>query len=181
MRIQIRPTHRESKFSADCPRNNPGAKTTHLLAVSKDVFIFSIFKHRTRNLFRVSCFFYLHIEFILVLGAQVGLWAYCVFPMGLWMNTGKIINPSWTFLTNHAHILLCLAKNPSERIRDIAAEVGITERAVQRIIVELEEDGYLKHHREGRRNVYKVYSRKPLRHSIEKHRRVRDLIRLINK
>lgn len=97
------------------------------------------------------------------------------------MNAEKITTPSWTFLTNHAHVLLCLAKNPSERIRDIAAEVGITERAVQRIIVELEADGYLEHHRDGRRNVYKVFSRKPLRHCVEKHRQVQDLIRLINK
>lgn len=97
------------------------------------------------------------------------------------MSREKVATPTWTFLTNHAHVLLCLAKNPSERIRDIAAEVGITERAVQRIISELEEDGYLEHHRDGRRNVYKVFSRKPLRHSIEKHRQVHDLIRLINK
>ncbi|CCQ89151.1 putative Transcriptional regulator [Nitrospina gracilis 3/211] len=97
------------------------------------------------------------------------------------MSTRKIATPSWTFLTNHAHVLLCLAKNPSERIRDLADEVGITERAVQRIIVELEADGYLEHRRDGRRNVYKVFSRKPLRHSIEKHRKVQDLIRLINK
>ena len=97
------------------------------------------------------------------------------------MSARKINNPSWTFLTNHAHVLLCLAKNPSERIRDIALEVGITERAVQRIIVELEADEYLEHVRDGRRNVYKVFSRKPLRHCIEKHLRINDLIQLINK
>lgn len=57
------------------------------------------------------------------------------------MSTEKITTSSWTFLTNHAHVLMLLAKNPSERIRDLAAEVGITERAVQRIIVELETDG----------------------------------------
>ena len=97
------------------------------------------------------------------------------------MSARKINNPSWTFLTNHAHVLLCLAKNPSERIRDIALEVGITERAVQRIIVELEAAEYLEHIRDGRRNVYKVFASKPLRHSIEKHRKVHDLIQLINK
>jgi len=97
------------------------------------------------------------------------------------MSTRKIPSPSWTFLTNHAHVLMCLAQNLSERVRDIAAEVGITERAVQRIIVELEADGYLEHIRDGRRNVYKVFSRKPLRHSVEKHRQVHDLIKLINK
>jgi DNA-binding MarR family transcriptional regulator len=97
------------------------------------------------------------------------------------MSARKVNSPSWTFLTNHGHVLLCLANNPSERIRDIALEVGITERAVQRIIVELEADGYLNHIRDGRRNVYQVFSRKPLRHCIEKHRQVHDLIQLIKK
>ena len=97
------------------------------------------------------------------------------------MTKAKIASPPWTFLTNHAHVLLCLAKNPSERIRDIAVEVGITERAVQHIIVKLEADGYMKHVRDGRRNVYKVFASKHLRHSIEKHRKVHDLIQLIKK
>ena len=83
-------------------------------------------------------------------------------------------------MTNHAHVLLILAKSPSERIRDIASVVGITERAVQRIIVELESDGYLEHIRDGRRNVYRVLSKKPLRHDVERHRQVHDLIKLIN-
>ena len=98
------------------------------------------------------------------------------------MNVKNIVTPSssWTFLTNHAHVLMCLAKNPSARIRDLAMEVGITERAVQRIIVELEEDGYLDHIRDGRRNVYQGFSRRPLRHCIEEHRQVHDLIQLIN-
>ncbi len=90
-----------------------------------------------------------------------------------------MINPSWNFLNNNYHVFLFLSQNPSKRVRDIAVEVGITERAVQRIIVELEVDGYLKHSREGRRNIYKVISRKSLRHSVEKHRQVDDLIELI--
>ena len=90
-----------------------------------------------------------------------------------------MIKPSWTFLTNHSHVLLSLSQNPYKPIRDIADEVGITERAVQRIIVELEADGYLKHIRDGRRNVYKIISRKSLRHTVEKHRQVYDLINLI--
>ena len=97
------------------------------------------------------------------------------------MSARKTASSSWTFLTNHAHILMCLAKSPSERIRDLAVKVDITERAVQRIIVELEAEGYLEHIREGRRNLYKVLSRKPLRHDIEKHRQVCDLIKLITK
>jgi len=97
------------------------------------------------------------------------------------MSARKTTSSSWTFLTNHAHILMCLAISPSERIRDLAVKVEITERAVQRIIVELEAEGYLEHIREGRRNLYKVLSRKPLRHDIEKHRQVHDLIKLIKK
>ena len=93
----------------------------------------------------------------------------------------KKVTTSWTFFTNHAHVLMCLEKNPSELIRDLAVEVGITERAVQRIIVDLEADGYLNHIRDGRRNVYKVFTRKPLRHDIEKHTQLHDLIQLINK
>ena len=97
------------------------------------------------------------------------------------MSAKKTTSSTWTFLTNHAHILMCLAKNPSERIRDLALKVDITERAVQRIIGELETDGYLEHIRDGRRNVYRVLSRKPLRHDIEKHRQLHDLIKLIKK
>jgi DNA-binding MarR family transcriptional regulator len=97
------------------------------------------------------------------------------------MSTKKNNTSSWTFLTNHGHVLMLLEKNPSERIRDLAVEVGITERRVQHIIFELKDDGYLNHIRDGRRNIYKVFSRKPLRHCIEEHRQVCDLIQLINK
>ena len=88
--------------------------------------------------------------------------------------------PSWTFLTNHGHVLLCLAHNPSERIRDIADKVGITERAVQRIIAELDEAGYVSRSRNGRRNKYRVLGEQYLRHPLEKHRRIKDLIRVIH-
>jgi len=96
------------------------------------------------------------------------------------MNTTRKDLPSWTFLTNHAHVLLCLAQNPSERMRDIASLVGITERAVQRIISELEEAGYIDRFRQGRRNTYCVMGERFLRHPIEKHRQIDDLIRLIH-
>ena len=64
--------------------------------------------------------------------------------------------PSWTFLTNHAHVLLTIAAEPEIRIRDIASEVGITERAAHRIVADLEEAGYLKVTKVGRRNEYVV-------------------------
>jgi DNA-binding MarR family transcriptional regulator len=86
---------------------------------------------------------------------------------------------SWTFLTNHAHVLICLARDPDIILRDVALLVGITERAVQRIITELEEGGYLERFKEGRRNTYRLSLAKPLRHPLEKSRTVAELIRLI--
>jgi DNA-binding MarR family transcriptional regulator len=85
----------------------------------------------------------------------------------------------WTFLTNHAHVLICIAEDPNARIRDLAARVGITERAIQKIITELEEGNYLTHVRDGRRNVYRVKANQPLRHPVEKHRSVAVLLELV--
>ena len=88
---------------------------------------------------------------------------------------------SWTFLTNHSHVLLCIAADPEILMRDVAQRVGITERAVQRIVAELAEAGYLVRHREGRRNSYEVRTDKPLRHPIERHRAVSALIDLLDR
>ena len=88
-------------------------------------------------------------------------------------------SPTWTFLTNHAHVLLAIAQEPSARIRDVAARVGITERAVQRIVADLEEAGYLSHEREGRRNAYRVDPKPHLRHPVERHLRVGALVDLV--
>ncbi len=87
--------------------------------------------------------------------------------------------PAWTFLTNHAHVLLCIAADPEVRLRDVATRVGITERAVQRIVSDLEEGGYLQREREGRRNHYTVRGDQPLRHPVECHRSVAALISLV--
>ncbi len=82
----------------------------------------------------------------------------------------------WTFLSNHGHVLVCLAGDPSMRIREMALRVGISERAVQRIVGELTEAGYVRRTREGRRNRYTVQRDLPLRHPVEAHRRVGDLV-----
>ena len=82
----------------------------------------------------------------------------------------------WTFLTNHAHVLLCVAENPNVRLRDVAAQVGITERAAQRIVSELEEAGYLEREREGRRNVYQLNTALPLRHPLDQKHRIGELL-----
>ena len=83
----------------------------------------------------------------------------------------------WTFLTNHAQVLLCIAEDPDARIRDIAARVGITERATQRIVTELETDGYLSHSRVGRRNHYRVHTDQPLRHRLTPSLQVETLLK----
>jgi DNA-binding IclR family transcriptional regulator len=84
----------------------------------------------------------------------------------------------WDFLTNHAHVLICLAADPKARMRDVATRVAITERAVQRIITELAAAGYLIVQRLGRRNRYTVDARLPLRHPLTAHRTVRELVHL---
>jgi len=87
--------------------------------------------------------------------------------------------PAWTFLTNHAHVLLCIAREPEVRMRDVAHLVGITERAVQRIVADLEQAEYIERSRHGRRNRYEVRTDLPLRHPIERHERVSSLITLV--
>ena len=85
----------------------------------------------------------------------------------------------WTFFSNHAHVLVCLVRNPEERLRDIALMVGITERAVQRIIAELEEADVLKRERVGRRNHYELMLEQPLRHPLESHKSIADVMAMI--
>lgn len=84
--------------------------------------------------------------------------------------------PPWTLLSNHAHVLVCLHRDPQARIRDIADLVGITERAVQRILVDLEGAGFVEVRREGRRNRYVLHLDRPMRHPLESHHAVASLI-----
>lgn len=86
---------------------------------------------------------------------------------------------SWTFLTNHAHVLIDISERPEVRMRDIATRVGITERAVQRIVRDLEESGHLTRSKDGRCNRYSVNADRPLRHPIEKHRSIQDLLDMV--
>ena len=85
----------------------------------------------------------------------------------------------WTFLTNHAHVLVVLAGDPDVRLRDVAARVGITERGVQSIVADLERAGVLTRTREGRRNSYTIHGDRPLRHPVEAHRDVASLLALL--
>ena len=85
----------------------------------------------------------------------------------------------WTFLSNHAHVLVCLARDPEARLRDIAADVGITEGRVSSIVADLEAEGVVRINRVGRRNTYTVNRRARLRHPLESHQSVGDLLRAI--
>ena len=89
------------------------------------------------------------------------------------MKSGE---PGWDFLTNHAHVLFYLQAHPDQPLRKVALEIGITERAVQRIVAELEEGGYLQRTKVGRQNQYTINGDVPLRHSLEGHRSVQDLL-----
>lgn len=86
------------------------------------------------------------------------------------------LKPNWTFLTNHSHVLVCLAEEPDIRGRDIAQRVGITERAAQAIIADLVAGGYVTRVREGRRNRYEIHPDEPLRHPLEQDHTIGELL-----
>jgi DNA-binding MarR family transcriptional regulator len=91
-------------------------------------------------------------------------------------NPSKSPAKAWTFLSNHAHVLICLAGAPELRLREVATRVGITERAVQTILADLESEGLVTRRRDGRCNRYALHLDQPLRHAVESHRSVRELI-----
>ena len=82
----------------------------------------------------------------------------------------------WMFFSNHAHVLICLAENPQARLRDVADRVGITERSVLRLVTELETASILERVKEGRRNRYVIVKSAHLRHPIESHCTVGELL-----
>ncbi|MBS0201869.1 MAG: winged helix-turn-helix transcriptional regulator [Planctomycetes bacterium] len=86
----------------------------------------------------------------------------------------------WTFLTNHSHVLVLLARNPTIVLREVALQVGITERAVQRIIADLEAGEIIEREKIGRQNHYRIRNDRPLRHPIESHRTIGELLVLLN-
>lgn len=99
---------------------------------------------------------------------------------------GPILTPmsdsapaSWTFLTNHGHVLLCIHRDPGIRLRDIAQQVGVTERAAQKIVADLADAGYVQVERIGRRNQYTIEDSRPLRHPLEAAHRVGELLEVL--
>lgn len=85
----------------------------------------------------------------------------------------------WTFLTNHAHVLVCIARDPGIRLRDVAERVGITERATQGIVSDLVDEGYVSRTRVGRRNHYAVRDDLPLRHPLEQDQAIGSLLQVL--
>lgn len=86
---------------------------------------------------------------------------------------------NWTIFSNHGHVLICLAGDPEARLRDVAATVGLTERAVQKIVRDLQQSGMLTVSKHGRRNRYRIDNKKPLRHDLEAHCTIGALVKLI--
>lgn len=87
----------------------------------------------------------------------------------------------WTFLTNHAHVLVCLSRKPDMKMREIASIVGVTERAVQKIIADLTHEGYLEIDRAGRCNKYRLHTGRHLRHPIEAGHTIAELLCVVQK
>ena len=87
---------------------------------------------------------------------------------------------NWTFLTNHAQVLLCVAATPDIRLRDVAEHVGITERSTQRILSELVEAGYVIATREGRRNRYTVDRDHAMRHAAQRGHEIGALLEALS-
>ena len=94
------------------------------------------------------------------------------------MHENKRIE-GWTFFSNNAHVLVCLTHTPQPTTREIAVQVGITERAVQRIVKRLVEAGVLTIKKKGRRNNYDIDLDQQLRHPLESHKTLGEFIRLI--
>ena len=94
---------------------------------------------------------------------------------------GQSGTPRWSFLTNHAQVLLCIADDPAIRLREIGEAVGITERAAHRIVVELAGAGYISRRRDGRRNRYTVNSHLPLPDPLASEQKLGDLLVILAK
>lgn len=88
------------------------------------------------------------------------------------------MKPGWTFLSNHAHVLIFISRNPEARIRDVAAAVGVTERFAQRVLNDLVAAEYLSATRQGRRNLYSVNEEMHFRHPLEEGAKISKLLEI---
>ena len=96
------------------------------------------------------------------------------------MDSTEKRDENWTFFSNNAHVLVCLTQTPQPTTREIAIRVGITERAVQRIVTKLIRADIAKVKKEGRRNCYELDLDQRLRHPLESHRTIGEFLRLMN-
>jgi predicted transcriptional regulator len=87
---------------------------------------------------------------------------------------------NWTLLSNHGHVLVCLERDNEARLRDVAMNVGITERAVQKIVRDLQLQGMVSITKQGRRNRYQIHHQEPLRHTLEAHCTIGELVKIVN-
>lgn len=94
-------------------------------------------------------------------------------------QTSESAPQSWTFLTNHTHVLVLLSREPDLRIRDMADQIGITQRAVQRILAELADENILAIHKDGRRNHYRINRKARLRHPLESRHTIGEVLDLV--
>ena len=92
---------------------------------------------------------------------------------------GVSSNGFTSFLSNHGHVLVCIARDPDIRLRELAAKIGITERGANKIVTELAELGYVERVRRGRRNHYEVRGDRPMRHSLHRHHEVGELLEVL--
>ena len=92
---------------------------------------------------------------------------------------GQDYTPTWSFLTNHAQVLICIAHDPGVRLREIGETVGITERAAHRIVGELAAAGYIWRRRNGRRNHYTIQSHLPLPDPLAREQKIGDLLAIL--
>jgi predicted ArsR family transcriptional regulator len=81
-----------------------------------------------------------------------------------------------SFLSNHGHVVVCVARDPDIRLRELAEQIGITERAANQIISELVTEGYIERIRVGRRNHYRIHVDHPMRHHLHRHHEIGDLV-----
>lgn len=88
--------------------------------------------------------------------------------------------PTWTFLTNHTHVLVCLERDFTMTVRELAIQIGITERSIQRILSELESGGVIERFKEGRKNTYKIIKSHRLHHPLEGDTSVGELLKAVS-
>jgi DNA-binding MarR family transcriptional regulator len=114
---------------------------------------FRVFRYYNRNLFQVLDF---------------------------WYSFAMPDKKTWTFLSNHGHVLVYLSRNPEARVKDIAAEIGITERSTQSILLELQESGYIIKTKQGRRNTYRINPAGKFRHPSENSKSIGLLLEIFS-